>query len=62
MPRPKRKPAERASRIDIRCAEHERDRWHAAAAGEGLQLSDWIRRTLDRRAEDTRKAYAGRRK
>lgn len=44
--------ADRNDRIDLRCAPHERQRWLAAAASEGLRLSEWIRRCLDRRAED----------
>lgn len=36
--------------IQIRCSEIEKERWKGVAASENLELSSWIRLTLDKTA------------
>lgn len=45
----------RLHRIELRVTEQERDRWQAAAERAGWSLSEWVRRTLDRAAEEQTK-------
>lgn len=39
-------------RLTIRCSAEERMAWTRAAQAEGMTLSAWVRRALDRTAED----------
>jgi uncharacterized protein (DUF1778 family) len=42
-------------RIELRVTEQERERWQKAADREGWSLSEWIRRSLDKAADEQRK-------
>jgi hypothetical protein len=46
--------------IQIRCSEIEKDRWRAAAEGQKLELSGWMRLVLDKaaRLQEARTAVA----
>lgn len=50
-PRGTTDPAARRSHLHMRAGEEERARWEAAATLAGQTLTEWVRETLDDRAE-----------
>lgn len=41
----------RRAMLQVKCHEHQRDAWRAAAEVSGMELSEWVRERLDAAAE-----------